>query len=257
MLLMSVGAGLATTGLFCFRMTPRRVAPRHNPAFSSRDRHPGNSPPFRAPSGLPDFFDVCVHNWGERIVIPMKAREPETVSAAIAPIRQVYDKERLLELFAAHYGRVLSAAFRVTGNMADAEDVAQSLFLRLGQGEIPQASNPAGYLYRSAVNEALDLLRRRKASEPLEEAADQQLAGSGASPEMAASDKELGRLLRQAIGELAPRSAEMFALRYLEDMDNRQIAQLMGTSKAVVAVTLYHARLKLRKKLVGLERGMR
>lgn len=187
----------------------------------------------------------------------MKARDSETVSAAIAPIRYLQDNDRLSRLFAAHYGRVLAAAYRVTGNMADAEDVAQSLFLRLGRGEIPRAANFGAYLYRSSVNGALDLLRQRKASEPLETAAELHLGGPGGSPETAASDRELGALLRQAIGELAPRSAEMFALRYLEDMNNRQIAELMGTSQAVVAVTLYQARLKLKKRLADLKRGMR
>jgi RNA polymerase sigma-70 factor (ECF subfamily) len=187
----------------------------------------------------------------------MKARDLETVSAAIAPIRQLQENERLSRLFAAHYGGVLAAGYRVTGNMADAEDVAQSLFLRLGKGEIPQVQNFGGYLYRSAVNAALDLLRQRKLSEPLDAALDTPDTGADASPEAAASDRELGSLLRQAIAELAPRSAEMFALRYLEDMDNRQIAELTGTSQAVVAVMLYQARLKLRKKLAGLKRGIR
>lgn len=187
----------------------------------------------------------------------MKARDLETVSAAIAPIRQWQKTDRLSRLFAAHYGRVLAAGYRVTGNMADAEDVAQSVFLRLGGGEIPQVQNFGGYLYRSAVNAALDLLRQRKPLEPLDAAQDRPDTGAGASPEAAASDRQLGGMLRQAIAELAPRSAEMFALRYLEDMENGEIAELMGTSQAVVAVTLYQARLKLRKKLAGLKRGIR
>lgn len=187
----------------------------------------------------------------------MKVRDSDTVSAARAPVSVVLDNDRLSRLFAAHYGRVLTAAYRVTGNMADAEDVAQALFLRISRGETPQVTNFGGYLYRAAVNGALDLLRQRKTAEPLETAAGVQFDGPGGSPEKAASDRELGRMLRQAIGELAPRSAEMFALRYLEGMDNRQIAELMRTSQAVVAVTLYQARLKLRKKLVDLRRGMR
>lgn len=187
----------------------------------------------------------------------MKARDSETVSAAIAPFQHVQHNDRLERLFAAHYGRVLAAAYRVTGNMADAEDVAQSLFLRLSREEIPQVANFAGYLYRSAVNGALDLLRQRKVLEPLETATELHLGCAGGSPESVAWDRELGALLRRAIGELAPRSAEMFALRYLEEMDNRQIAELMGTSQAVVAVTLYQGRLKLKKRLADMKRGMR
>jgi RNA polymerase sigma-70 factor (ECF subfamily) len=78
----------------------------------------------------------------------------------------------------------------------------------------------------------------------------------GSSPEAEASGRELGNLLRVVIGELPPRSAEMFTLRYLEDLGNREIAALMGTSQAVVAVTLHHARSRLKKRLITeFERG--
>lgn len=184
----------------------------------------------------------------------MKAREPEPVSAAVAS-RPVVNP-RLNDLFAAHYRRVLRAAYRITGNMADAEDVAQNLFLRLGQNALPEATNPGSYLYRAAVNGALDLLRRRKDAEPLEAAEAVPSTSFGSSPEIALENKELGRLLRQAIGELSQRSAEIFVLRYVEEMENREIAALLQTSPTVIAVTLYQARLKLRKRLAQLQRGM-
>jgi RNA polymerase sigma-70 factor (ECF subfamily) len=49
----------------------------------------------------------------------------------------------------------------------------------------------------------------------------------------------------------------MFTLRYLEELGNREIATLMGTSQAVVAVTLHHARSRLKKRLTEFERGNR
>ena len=161
-------------------------------------------------------------------------------------------------LFGEHYRRVLRAAFRITGNMADAEDVAQAVFLRLASAEAP-VTNAGSYLYRAAINGALDLLRRRKsaAAEPLESAEYVTAAGSGSSPEAEASGRELGALLRIAISELPPRAAEMFILRYVEEHGNREIAALMGTSQAVVAVTLYNARSRLKKRLSELERGKR
>lgn len=186
----------------------------------------------------------------------MKNPERQLVSAALAPLPAL-DTDRLARLFAAHYRRVLMSAYRITGNMADAEDVAQGVFLRLGSGQIPAVANTASYLYRAAINGALDLLRRRKTApgQPLEMAAE---VRSGAlSPDAELANLELGRQLRQAIGELAPRAAEMFALRYLEELSNGEIARLMGTSQAVVAVTLYQSRSKLKKRLTEFERGMR
>ena len=141
--------------------------------------------------------------------------------------------------------------------MADAEDVAQTVFLRLGNGENLDLKNAASYLYRAAINGALDLLRRRKAAaaEPIESAA--AIASSAPAPETEISSRQLAALLRQAISELSPRAAEMFTLRYVEELGNREIAALISTSQAVVAVTLHQSRSRLRKRLAQLERGNR
>jgi RNA polymerase sigma factor (sigma-70 family) len=188
----------------------------------------------------------------------MKIPEHQPVSAAtVSP--PVLGNEHLAQLFAEHYRRVLMAAFRITGNMADAEDIAQAVFMRLGAGEGPSVTNAASYLYRAAINGALDLIRRGKtaAQEPLESAEGLSSTDAFSLPDVDMMNRELGRHLRQAIGELAPRAAEMFALRYLEDLGNGEIAKLMGTSQAVVAVTLYQSRSKLRKRLIAFERRKR
>src|SRR5258705_3737296 len=69
----------------------------------------------------------------------------------------------LEEVFRAHQACVLKAAYRITGSMADAEDVSQSVFLRLARGPVDSGriSNLQSYLHRSAVNAALDLSRSR------------------------------------------------------------------------------------------------
>ena len=170
-------------------------------------------------------------------------------AAAVTP-----STEAVSRLFAEHHRRVLVAAYRITGSMADAEDVAQTVFLRLVSGG-NALENASSYLYRAAINGALDLLRRQKAAvaEPLELAHDSALSGPGSSPEAAAANSQLGGALRLAISELPQRAAEMFALRYLEELGNREIAALMGTSQAVVAVTLHNARSRLKKSLAEMD----
>ena len=162
----------------------------------------------------------------------------------------------MAELFRLHHRRVLVAAYRITGSMADAEDVAQAVFLRLMSTDSALPANVGSYLHRAAANGALDVLRRRKTAgkEELDEyGAGIALVSSGASPESEAWGQQLGALLRAAISELPARAAEMFALRYLEDLGNGEIAEMMGTSQAVVAVTLFQARAKLKKRLRELE----
>jgi RNA polymerase sigma-70 factor (ECF subfamily) len=187
----------------------------------------------------------------------MNRQEGEPVAAASQVMPSTEGCEILSQLFAEHHRRVLLAAWRITGSMADAEDIAQAVFLRLATGKLPPIANAGSYLYRAAINGALDLLRRKKSApaEPLEEAAGEASAGQSSSPEASASNRELGAWLRLAIGELAPRAAEMFTLRYLEDLGNREIAVMMSTSQAVVAVTLHHARSRLKKRLRELELG--
>ena len=173
--------------------------------------------------------------------------DPLAVGSAMMPL--VESTAELTRLFAEHYRRVLLAAYRITGDMSDAEDVAQAVFLRLSAGGHSQVTNTGSYFYRAAINGALDLLRGRKrnATESLEDA--RELVSIGSSPEAGASNRQLRDLLRIAISDLPPRAAEMFAMRYLEDFDNQEIAKLLGTSQAVVAVTLFNARSRLKKRL--------
>ena len=68
------------------------------------------------------------------------------------------------ELYERHYETVFRAALRVTGNPADAEDVLQTVFLRVlaRGGKVEDVALPAAYLRRAAVNAAVDVLRRRE-----------------------------------------------------------------------------------------------
>jgi RNA polymerase sigma factor (sigma-70 family) len=187
----------------------------------------------------------------------MNGHERGPVSTEIAALPALEKDDRLTHLFLQHYRRVLVAGYRITGNMADAEDVTQAVFMRLGKDDLPAVANAASYLYRAAINGALDMLRRKRtaATEPLESAAGIAACETVASPDARIQDLELGRLLRQAIAELGHRAAEMFSLRYLEGLSNREIAKLMETSQAVVAVTLYQSRVKLKRRLTELQGG--
>src|SRR6187401_3526143 len=66
-------------------------------------------------------------------------------------------------LFREHYELVYRTAYSVTGNRPDAEDVLQTIFLRLFRRLPPDFDrNPKGYLYRAAINLSLNIVRSRK-----------------------------------------------------------------------------------------------
>jgi RNA polymerase sigma factor (sigma-70 family) len=190
-------------------------------------------------------------------VIRSRSRKEDTLLQASLesyPLPPQQIQTDLEQMFHDHRNRVFRAAFRITGNTNDAEDVLQTVFLRLARRDDPGAvQNLESYLYRAAINAALDLLRSRKtnAAVSLEELAPKDsgfLSGLSHSA-------DLRVWLRQALAKLSARHAEMFALRYFEGYDNREIAHMLDTSQAVVAVTLHRTRGQLQKEFRSFEKG--
>ena len=182
--------------------------------------------------------------------------EKSTDSAAGTPA----DPGRIDRFFQAHSQSVYRAAYRVTGNSADAEDVLQTVFLRLARRGVEELRDDVGgYLHRSAVNAALDVVRSRNRAGwvPLESHLDggegRQLASDAPDPEHDSRNRQLRQHLRLALSRLSPRAAEAFALRYFEGLGNIEIAELLGISQGVVAVLLHRTRARLKKELVALE----
>src|SRR5207245_2297930 len=118
------------------------------------------------------------------------------------------NSERVETLFELHHDRVFRTAHRVTGSAADAEDVLQTVFLRLARGpESPGISeNPEGYFARAAINASLDLLRRRKRSKvvAMDDVENRAAAASRQNPEAGHQDRELKELIRAAVSRLGP-----------------------------------------------------
>lgn len=186
--------------------------------------------------------------------MPTPTPQPHDSPPPVAPPVGGADLEALGALYAAHSERVFRAAHRITGNLDDAEDVLQTVFLRLARrsGSPLTGDEAVGYFYRSAVNAALDVVRSRQRAgwAPLEAA--ERVAGGAArefEPEREHRLKGLRRALRLAISRLSPRSAEIFTLRYFEGLSYQQIADVTGSSSGLVAVLLHRTRARLKKEL--------
>ncbi len=147
----------------------------------------------------------------------------------------------LEELFQAHHVSVLRAAYRITGNATDAEDVLQTVFARL-------LRRPSDF---PVVNAALDLVRGRQQdkSVPLDAHISHLAEGPAAAPDRQQEVRELRDFLRRAIRRLAPRAAEIFSLHYFEGYSNAQIASVLDLSRAGVAVTLHRTRARLQEEI--------
>jgi RNA polymerase sigma-70 factor (ECF subfamily) len=147
-------------------------------------------------------------------------------------------------LYESHYAAVYRTALRITGNTADAEDVLQTVFLRvLNQaGRLERAGMPEAYFRRAAANAAIDLLRRRTAH------AEVRIEDS--FPETAKeSTAFLKERLRRAIAALDPDDAMVFLLRYVEGLSNGELAEMFGQEKNNIAVRLHRIRQTLQASM--------
>jgi RNA polymerase sigma-70 factor (ECF subfamily) len=160
-------------------------------------------------------------------------------------------KVGLQELFEKHHSTILQAAYQITGNLAESEDVLQTIFLRLLRREASELGKIGpGYLRRAAINAALDIVRARKTCRVVNlNLVHGNLSAESAGPDRLYSAQELRRWLREAISRLNPAAAEIFVLRYFHDMGNGEIADLLGTSPGTVAVTLHRTRIRLQNEI--------
>lgn len=176
----------------------------------------------------------------------MKQLMPAPVESATSPAP---DLERI---FREHHGLVFRAAYRVTGNANDAEDVLQTVFLRMLKRDAAAepVENMASFLHRAAVNASLDLMRTRHniRNIPLDELEPVLAEPAYRSPERARASGEIRDWLRGALARLNPRIAEMFTLRFFEGKDNPEIARILNTTPGTVAVTLSRTRDRLEKE---------
>jgi len=165
-----------------------------------------------------------------------------TVTMAEVPI--LSPPSELERLFQDHHALVFRTAYRITGNASDAEDVLQTVFLRLAGRDplAPPLDHTESYLRRAAINVALDIVRTRGVGQSATE--------DGSLPDCGQRDRhELRDCLRHALARLAPRDAEVFALRFLEGYSNPEIAQMLGMSQVLVAVTVHRTRRRLQKEI--------
>jgi RNA polymerase sigma-70 factor (ECF subfamily) len=150
------------------------------------------------------------------------------------------------DLFREHYPLVYRTAFSVIFNAEDAEDVVQTVFLRILRNGLPAGvANPKGYLYRAAVNEALNIVRSRRRTQNDDRARFEQIADTDTS----AQASSMSARIAAAVSQLNPSAVEMLVLRYEHNYSDAEIGKLLGKSRGVVAVALYRARARLKKLL--------
>jgi RNA polymerase sigma-70 factor (ECF subfamily) len=166
--------------------------------------------------------------------------------------------EAFADLVRTEKDRVFRVALSVLGpgRAADAEDVAQEVFVRAHRA-LPSfrgESRVGTWLYRLAFNRAVDHRRRlrRRAEAPLEETGAETAlpaAGAGEDPYRASRRAEVARAVRCALGRLSDRERAIVHLHYWLGHTVTEIGELLGLPAGTVKSHLHRGRERLRKEL--------
>ncbi len=149
-----------------------------------------------------------------------------------------------------------NAAFRIVGNGGDAEDITQVVFLKIVErlDEYDPRYKFFSWIYRIAVNEALNLLRRGERVEPLDDEFDAE-DPAGDNPERQVSAMQLSRQVQSALMRLKPDDRAVLALRHFSDCSYAEIGDILGLQEKTVKSRLFEARGRLKVCLDGLGVG--
>jgi len=176
-------------------------------------------------------------------------KKEETVLAVTARETAPSPVTVLEQMFSDYHDLVYRTAYRVTGNSSDAEDILQSVFLRLvRQDALPELGGSASsYFRRAAINAAIDQLRSLHSSRrvPLDEVEMHLEDGPASNPDHRMMAKEIRGFLRKSVADLKPRDAEIFVLSAFEGYGNKEIAALVDLPHTTVAVLLHRIRTRL------------
>ena len=153
-------------------------------------------------------------------------------------------QEGFAELYERHHEAVFRAALRITGNAADAEDILQTVFVRVlaRGGNLEGLALPGAYFRRAAVNAAVDVLRRREFH--AESIYDEATPHATVQPPSLLKER-----LRRALAVLDSDDASLFLLRHVEGLSIEELATMFQIGRNHVSVRLHRIRHKLQAEM--------
>ena len=165
--------------------------------------------------------------------------EKDWIQQSLAGNQEAF--EHLVE----RYQRMMHAlAFRMTGSVADAEDVAQEVFVQAYQqlGSYRGEAKFSSWLYQIGVNRCLNWKKKIARREHVYEQ-------FGAEQSPAAPATDLAEKVQQALLQLDPKQRSAIILTVYDEMSHAEAARILGCSEATVSWRVFKARKQLKRWL--------
>ncbi len=165
------------------------------------------------------------------------------------------------ELVTMYQDRIYGLSYQLTGNHADAEDLAQNTFIKAYKA-LPKFRNEADFgtwLHRIAVNLSINEKRKKKPDVSLDSPVQTQegemprmVASNGESPEEAYENKEFRGMVRNALWELSSEHRTVLVLREMQGYSYDEIAGMLDCSLGTIKSRINRARQTLKKEITRL-----
>ena len=158
------------------------------------------------------------------------------------------------EVLVTRYQRpIYNAAYRVVGNADDASEIAQIVFLRIVErlDDYDSQYKFFSWIYRIAINEAIDLLRRTRREEPLDDEIELPDT-AGAGPEQRYQDRQLSARIQGALMKMKVEDRVVLTLRHFSELSYREIAEVLSTEEKTVKSRIFEARQRMGELLSDL-----
>lgn len=148
---------------------------------------------------------------------------------------------------------IYNAAFWILHRAEDANDVTQTVFLKVAErlDEYDPRYKFFSWIYRIAINESLNLLRRNRREESLDDERDLPGAES-ADPERQASSAQVAGRIRSALMKMTPNDRLVLTLRHFSECSYHEIGEILDIDQKTVKSRLFEARQRLRDLLKDL-----
>ena len=161
------------------------------------------------------------------------------------------DHAALEELVRRHQRRIYHIAYRLLHDPQEAEDAVQEVFIKVYENAHrfePKAS-VAAWLHRITANHCLNLLRRRRPQESLDQEGAPSPADPGATPLENLEEQELSRRLEELLNTLPENQRRALVLKRFAGLSYQEIGEELGLSAQAVDGLLKRARQFLKKAL--------
>ncbi len=144
----------------------------------------------------------------------------------------------------------LRAAYLVTHDLAMAEDVVSTAFLRVFERADRYSPTQFGpWFYRIVVNDAIKAVQRRDRTTTMDQVEDARRPSDSTDPQKAAVLNEERRAVRDALSHLTPSQRGAVVMRYFLDLSESEMVERTGRTKGTVKRHLHDARARLKRLL--------